>query len=93
MGLKEYALFEVTVEEENIIPDNVAEETAEWQYISKESINPEVIKYKGVKEARHSNEFRLFDKERKCFCSEKKSKMLWEENQKAFGNLPTIKYE
>lgn len=43
--MKEYALFEVDVNENDLEPDNVAEYTAEDQFIYHKNIEPDKIEY------------------------------------------------
>lgn len=87
VGLMRYSLFEVKVDSGKLIKDDVAEETAEWQYIYHGDISPEAIKLQGTYDALSADKYQVFDLENKCLCSKEVSKHLWEEHIKAFESI------
>lgn len=80
--LKRYALFEVKVEADCLLPDNVGEETAIYQYIYTKDISPKAIVFRGIYDAKNQDKFPVFDVEKECLVDNELSEKLWEQTRR-----------
>ena len=85
--LKQYALFEVTVDENKLINDNVAEHTASCQFIHQGDIASAAIGLYGYYKAVNIDRHQVYDTENKILCSKKESRSIWKEHKKGLEVL------
>ena len=87
VGLKQFAMLEVTVDENRLINDNVGEWTASEQFIHHGDIDPAAIELNGYYKAMDKDQYQVFDTENEILCSKKESKSIWKEHKKGLEEL------
>ncbi len=90
IGIDPYALFEVEVDAEDLLPDNVGEEVAKFQFIYPKDISPKALTYKGIYEVVPREEMSVYDLDEKCFLSTDLSKMLWKQTHTALERIVSV---